>query len=310
MRLLSDDRLYVDTAYCLQWLQKLEVPPRERGEQPLICHFYWRGEVTPKVTFAIKSFLATQDLERTELWLWLDGGDCGPVPADSPLLRPLRPFIEVRRFDPARLAEDLPVDGVTVLADQSGAAARSDVFRVLVLYRHGGIYADVDTMFLRDLHALPWKTEEFCYRWSANLPWATHAVSSLRKGSSTARALVRRSAELGSWLPWHVLQFEGTEDIDLLVLPCVVFDPLWPHNDKLDRYGASPLRTFDDFFREWGWRFRRRRGVESHQEFFAGAFAYQWHNRWAAAERARSYFGFFDREFDLMLADKLGIELN
>jgi len=92
-----------------------------------------------------------------------------------------------------------------------------------------------------------------------------------------ALALLEGCAASGDTRPHTALRFEGREELDLTVLPCFFFDPLWPHNDRRDRYRAAPLKRFDDFF--------------------AGAFAYHWHGRWSAPERERSYFGWFQREF-------------
>jgi hypothetical protein len=308
MRLLQDERLYHDTAYCLSWLRRLEVAPVASDKEPLRCHIYWSGALTRKVAFAIKSFLATQDLDRTELWLWLEDERAYDSLADNPLVQSLLPFVTSRRFDLAPLLKDIPGDARAAFASAANPAARSDIFRVLVLFHHGGLYADMDTMFLRDLHALPEDIPEFCYRWSATLPYATHAISRLQKGSEAALAIARRSIEVGSWLPWKALTFEGSEHIDICVLPCVFFDPLWPHHDRLDHFADAPFAAFDDFFREFGLRFRRRRSICSYRDFFPGAFAYQWHNRWDAPESQSSYFGVFGSEFDEILFDRLRVE--
>ena len=72
----------------------------------------------------------------------------------SPFLRPLLPFLEVRRFDPALETEDTPLAGRPDLHGDGNPVARSNLARFAVLYRHGGVYADMDTMFLRDLRPL------------------------------------------------------------------------------------------------------------------------------------------------------------
>ena len=108
-----------------------------------------------------------------------------------------------------------------------------------------------------------------------------------------ALALLEGCAASGDTRPHTALRFEGREELDLTVLPCFFFDPLWPHNDRRDRYRAAPLKRFDDFF---AWRLRPG-AVPSYRDFFAGAFAYHWHGRWSAPERERSYFGRFQREF-------------
>lgn len=68
MKFLSDERLYSDTERCLEFLRQLnggwaaEAGARER------FHLYWSGPPSTKLAFSVKSFLATQNLERSELW--------------------------------------------------------------------------------------------------------------------------------------------------------------------------------------------------------------------------------------------------
>jgi glycosyl transferase-like sugar-binding protein len=308
MRFLPNERLYSRTDECLEWLSRIPVArhdgPAGARER---CHLYWQGGFSAKQAFAVKSFLATQDLERSELWLWLDGADGHAGHEENPFLRPLLPHIQVRRFDPEAEARGTPVEGRSELYDDMSSTRRSNLFRFVVLFKHGGIYADIDTMFLRDVHDLPSEADECCSRWSAHVEYANSAFLRLRQGSETARALLARSREIGSCRPRHLLRFDEGPGFDLLVLPCALFDPLWPHNDRKDRYRAAPFDRFEDFFRRFGWRFRRQAGIRSHRDFFPGAFAYHWHNFWDAPEQPDSYFGLFDREFDAILEDRLGV---
>jgi hypothetical protein len=106
-----------------------------------------------------------------------------------------------------------------------------------------------------------------------------------------------------------VLRFEDNVELDLTVLPCVFFDPLWPHHDHKDKYKSAPIDRFEDFFRKFDWWFRRNRNLRSHRDFFPGAFTYQWHNLWESREHKNSYFGLFNKEFDILLSAKLGIDV-
>ncbi len=202
MRFLADERLYRETEHCLRWLREL---PREAPyEQPGLrepCHLYWRGSFTPKQAFAVKSFLATQDLERTDLWLWLDGEDGYAGHEENRFLRPLLPHLRVKRFDLDVEAAGTPVERRPDLYHGLDSVKRSDLFRFVVLFRYGGLYADMDTMFLRDVHELPPDADEFCSRWSANVPHANTAFCRLRKESDTARQLLVRCAREGQRPP-------------------------------------------------------------------------------------------------------------
>jgi hypothetical protein len=305
MRFLADEALYASAADCLRAVREWRDEP-DAVDVPTPYHVYWASRFGRKQAFAVKSFLATHDPARSRLWLWLDAehGD-----GDAELLAPLAPFVDVRTYDPAVEARDTPLDGLDELSAGHITHRRSNVCRLLLLYRYGGVYADMDTMFLRDTSTLLGERlghAEFCYQWST-VPVANTAVLRLHRGSETARALLERCAERGGARPHDLFRFddEAFRELDLLVLPCAFFDPAWMHVDGKDRLRGAPFSRFEDFFRPFDWRFRPRRSIRSFRDFFPGAFTYHWHNQWTLPEVERSYFGRFERELDRLLAERL-----
>lgn len=273
---------------------------------------YWYGSFSLKQAFAIKSFLATQDLESSEMWLWLDVENGHSGHKDNPFLKPFLSHLQVKRFNPHTESQNTPLENKTHLFDGVSPTSRSDYFRHVILYKYGGIYVDMDTMFLRDMSSLLRNGQfdsEFCYRWSAYQNYGSSAVFRLRQLSETGYNLLLRCREVGSCHPRRVLRFEDNVDLDLMVLPCPFFDPLWPHYDRMDKYISAPFNRFQDFFRKFDWWFRQNRNLRTYRDFFPGAFTYQWHNFWNAREHKDSYFGFFNREFDILLSERLGIEI-
>jgi hypothetical protein len=311
VKFLADARLYSCTESCLRFLRDVGrgsgwVPPPVRER----FHLYWRGTFGLKQAFCVKSFLATQDLANCELWLWLDAYDGYEGYLENELLRPLLPFLQVQRFDPEVEARGTPLERRSDLWRGKKSPGLSDLLRHVVLYKHGGTYADMDMMFLRDMRELFGDSRvrrEFCYAWSVGRPHANSAILRLRQGSEVARTLLLRADECKSCHPSDLLRIAENRDLDLLVLPCPFFDPLWPHRDRKARYAAAPFDRFEDFFRPLGWRYRRKAGIRSYRNFFPGAFTYHWHNCWDAPELRDSYFGLFNREFDGILQDRLGV---
>jgi hypothetical protein len=306
VRFLPDERLYRDAEHCLRYLRELGGSDRDAPAPAERFHLYWSGPFGTKQAFAVKSLLATQDLERSELWLWLDAEDGYAGHEQNEILRPLAPYLRVMPFDPAAESRGTPVEDSPELYRGVDSVKRSDLFRWVTLYKLGGTYLDLDTMVLRDMAELfgaPSLPDEFCYQWSAGLPYPNQAVLRLRRQGEVGRAVLARCAEAGSCDPRVVLRFEDNERLDLAVLPCPFFDPLWPHVDRTERFKAAPFDRFDGFFREFGWRFRPRRSINSYRDFFAGAFTFHWHNQWDAPEHDDSYFGRFNREFDALLRE-------
>jgi hypothetical protein len=75
VRFLPQERFYRRTEDCLAYLREL-VAEDENGCRPFQrYHMYWFGPFGRKPAFAVKSFLATQDPGRGELWLWLDADE-------------------------------------------------------------------------------------------------------------------------------------------------------------------------------------------------------------------------------------------
>jgi hypothetical protein len=307
VRTLAAPDLYLRTEACLRFLRALAPAPAPAASEPgETYHLYWHGAFGRKQAFAVTSFLATQPPAASELWLWLDA-ESGYAEHDrNPLLRPLLPFLRVRPFDPRVEARDTPLARHLELAG-ADPVARSNFFRFLVLYRHGGTYADMDVMFLRDLRDLRrWLADtglpdEFCYRWAGH-PWANTAVLRLRRESDTVRALLRRCIEIGSCRPRQVLDLAAALPPELTLLPSTFFDPLWLHVDRQDRWVEAPFERFQDFFRPPGWRVGwRRRRVSSVRELAPGAFTYHWHNGWREPERDGSPFVRLERELEALV---------
>jgi hypothetical protein len=310
MRFLADERLYSETDYCLESLRAAQGQAAAANRQ-WRAHLYWHGRIGRKQALAISSFLATQDLATAQLCLWLDAREGYEGHAANRWLEPLLPRITVKAFDARQETRGTPLEGCAELYDQLPPVRHSNLVRSVVLYTYGGVYADMDVVFLRDLSPLmrAARPPEFCYRWSAAQPYANSAVLALEQHSAAAGALLARCREKRSCRPRDVLRFDDTPDLDLLVLPCPYFDPLWPIRDGRDRVSAAPFRRFEDFFRRFGWRVARPAIPPTLDSFFPGAFTYHWHNGWNCRERNDSFFGALERDAHGRLARRHGVAM-
>lgn len=294
MKFLADTSLYTDTAACLAWAAGLSPAPPPTLRHP--CHLWWRGRFGTKQAGAVRSFLATQDPARTELWLWLDAE---AADADSQHLRPLLDHLRLCSYDADDLAQGTVVDGRTDLLAPGDVVQRSNLARYLILARHGGLWADVDTLFLRDLGALLDEPSfgDFTYRWSGTQPYANAAILRARPGSPAIAAVLAVTAAAGTGRGPVALRFDAHPRTDLLVLPSACFDPLWAHVDGDDRYADAP-------FHRWGELFTS----PASGSFFPGAFSYHWHNHWDEPELPGTWWSRLRASHDRELAERLGIE--
>jgi hypothetical protein len=268
-------------------------------------HCGWFGEFGAKGSLSLKSFLATQDLQRVQLTLWLEQHTSYSGYENNIYLKPLLPKIVVRSFDAHREARDTPLAGSPLL-DETKTIAWADVFRILVLYKHGGCYFDLDMLFLRDFLELAavLPQPEFCYQWSAQRH-GNSAILKLERGSEAVLRTVETAAKRKSCHPRTLFQMDDTE-LNLLMLPGPFFDPVWLLRDGKDQSRPSPFSTFSDFFMPLGPEALRKK-FTAMADFWESCFCYHWHNQWGAPETGDSLAGYWNRLVDRALRDRHGI---
>ncbi|SDM36076.1 Glycosyltransferase sugar-binding region containing DXD motif-containing protein [Pedobacter steynii] len=300
-RHLKDEQLYTDNDYALASLENgfdLDASgftPQKTREEKTIYHCYWYGVIGRKQAFSIKSFLCTQDLGKCRVVLWLDQDNGFENHDQNPLLKAILPFIEVRSYDPFLEMKDTPwKNKKNLVAESQNLAKRSDAFRFLVLFKYGGVYFDLDVMFLKDFGTL--RDSEFCYAWESQ-PFANSALLRLNRQSLISTYIMHKSIEKHTVLPWVILNYSDVLLKDLYVFPCALFDPIW-QGGKLEN---SPLADFPDFFKPFDREFINKSDIDSYQKFFPGCYAYHWHNQWKADEVENSFFGIFENEFNEQL---------
>lgn len=301
MRRLPDATLYTQIDACLAFCRALPPEPASAAPTPVPVHFFWQGVFSAKAAFGLRSFLATQNLARTPAVLWLEDAAEFEHAARNPHLAPLLPLIALRQFDAAREVEGTPFASAAWARDPGKPAAASDVARLAILYRYGGIYSDLDAVFLRELGPLMRLTDdaEFVFQWSRE-PRATHAFCRLHAGSDVTQKLMARANAARSAHPTAVLSYSDPLP-ELLVLPVACFSPLWLQVDEHDRSRSAPFGRFADFFRRFRWWFHRDPRFCVPENFFPGAFTYHWHGLWRASEHQDSYAGLLDAEFNRRL---------
>ncbi|MBB6271032.1 hypothetical protein HDF26_001459 [Pedobacter cryoconitis] len=290
---LGDQRLYTDNNYALQFLENNENPDSQIPvKEKIIYHAYWYGNIGRKQAFSIKSFLCTQDLTKCRVILWLDADNGYLYHEKNPILKAILPFIEVKAYDPYQEIKNTPWKNSQKLVNEpENLAKRSDAFRFLVLYKYGGLYFDLDVMFLKDFGGL--LDSEFCYAWETQ-PYANSAILSLKKKSNLSAYILNKGIKKRTVLPWIILNYSDSYLKKLHVLPCAFFDPVWQGLAS----AKSPLDDFPDFFRKFDDQFTNRLGIESYKDFFPGCYAYHWHNQWKKTEYEDSLFGIFENDFN------------
>lgn len=140
--------------------------PGTPWEERIPFHTYWRADLRtfgPRQEYMIKSFFATQDLDRTKLVLWSNGDLTGNEILKLYLKRYPVQF-EMRIVDIPSLARQTALEGSGLLkANDPKAWVDGDLVRLLLLWNYGGVWVDMDSLLTRDLE--PLFEHEFVTQW-------------------------------------------------------------------------------------------------------------------------------------------------
>jgi hypothetical protein len=281
--------LYHDWRKAIAFCRTLpDVSPSER----VTFHMYWRerfGRFWPTVrpfgrkqALPVKAFVATQDLSMCSLVLWSDRDL-----SNNEWLQPFLPHLTLRVYDAAAEARGTSLEGHPRVYRQRDARAYrdGDLFRVLVLYKYGGIYADMDTVLLRSLGVF--LDQEFLYQWESFDDKYAPALLRLRQGSAFARALVDGLIEIPAGkYNW------GRENMcrafklghRIAVFPSPFFNTEWQAVPRFEPFKKMPYSS----------------------ELYDGAFAWHWHNKWDEPIEQGSKFQLLEALIDERLA-RMGV---
>ena len=301
MDTLRDLKLYFEPDYAIEALRKgidLETDGFVNNKfttDKIAFHCYWYGKLGRKQIFSIKSFLCTQNLERCRLILWLDAYNGYEFHTQNPLLQPILNQIEVKAYDPIAEIEDTPWENHSAIVDRPyNSPKRSDAFRYLILYKYGGVYFDLDIMFLEDFGQI--LSKEFCYAWETE-PYANSAVFYFKPESVISEYLLFKVIAVKTVIPMGILNYSDYNLKNLFVFPCAFFDPLWQ--------GLSlsniPFNEDIKFFTPFSDEFKNHLNIDSFKDFFPGCYTFHWHNQWNTQEFENSFFAMFDLEFNKIL---------
>lgn len=273
---------------------------KELFAPPLIAHTFWHGEIGAKQLFSLKSFICTQQIDCFEIWLWMDGDEFFNKALQNEELNRLNQLIGGKiKLKNWKLKEEIvntPFMSIKwYFRWDRILVALADDFRIIALYKYGGLYFDLDVMFVKDFHPLLMR-DEFVYAWE-NQPFANNALIYLRQGSCLSNQIAKEMIKCKSSQPWRIFKYSNKSLSALMVYPCAMFDPLWLGHEEW-----MPIKEFADFFREFSDDFVKNDNIQSFRDFFPSIYAYHWHNQWKHEEFEHSYFGLFNHEFDCLLS--------
>jgi len=134
-------------------------------------HTYWRVDLAPfteKQEWMLKSYFATQDIQRTKLILWSNGDLSGNQVLQTWLGKFPNAF-ELKVVDIEELSRGTELEDSPMLhLNDKKAWVDGDLIRLLLLWQYGGVWVDMDSLLTRDMS--PLLEHEFVTQWDCYGP--------------------------------------------------------------------------------------------------------------------------------------------
>jgi len=261
------DSFYKDYEECLEFLKKLNYSDYEYPEGKTNFHTY--SEIrNEKELMVVKSFFATQNLEKSNFILWSDYDI-----TNNPLLEPYKEFIDFRVFEPEKESKDTILENLKQHLNSNDQLywLKSDLFRILITHKYGGVFTDMDFIYLNDF--LPVLNLEFTYQWGSELDFINFGtcgtVMKLNKNSELSNLMMLELANspiIPNTTVWGKDLFGKVyEKKKFSVLPCVFFNTEWMINKK---YPGLSEKIEHSWFNK----------TEYSNNLFLEALGWHWHN--------------------------------
>ncbi len=289
--------LYFDYTKGLDLLSSIKDEDYEYPEEITNFHIYTEVK-TDKELECIKSYFATQNLEKTKLIVWSDYDI-----SHNPLIQPFKDKMELRVYDPIKEAKGTPLEHEydKLKAADSKHYLQSDLLRLLVLYKYGGVWVDMDIVFLRDFK--PILDQEYMYQWGSEINYgkqgACATVLAMKKQSEFSCKMleVLKTMPVTGGTVWGKDTFARLWQVypNFTIFPSTFFNTEWLisktdiefRNLLGSPFGFSKIETDKDFL-------------------FLDAFAWHWHNTSSKDELIEpgSKFDLLRERTNLLLKDR------
>jgi len=266
----------------LEYLQaNKNIGNEEIKDEPTLFHCYWVGPFLPSHLLCIKSLLDTQNVDKVYIWV--------PKLMDSfstsHIFRKLK-NVEIKEFNKeifdkitnvSNLYKEKLYSKYMSLVSLSlwqnpekQYAYASDLFRFVILNVYGGVYFDMDNLFLRNVNDI--KIQRWISQWGSYL-LGNACIMRLEKDHDLIEPIMKSIPQY--FYPTETFKMENPFDITML--HGAFFDTLWrdPRGriPKPENSIFIPFKTCDDFF--------KKTNVKIDKDIlFKGAFTFHWHNRW------------------------------
>lgn len=272
----------------------------DNGYKPLLnykylIHQFWKGKIGRIHLLSIKSLLIIQKNFRYELWLWIDGKKNYQFTIKMKEIKELQnifPYFKIKLWKVTEEIKNTPFEAIDwYFLRQKPYQFLSDDFRIISLYKYGGLYFDMDFLFLKDLS--PLLQYEFITQWG-NQNYGNSAAIHFKKDSKNIRYVVYKFIDMQCSQPYTLFSYTDKNFRNITLLPNYVFDHHWAIS-----YSPFKNRGFKGFFLD---KIENITSANiSLQNFFPNSYAFHWHNCWQCTIKRNNYIGIIENEINEIL---------
>lgn len=294
---LNYPEIYTNVNKCIEYLKKnyTEYIPTS----PIQFHCFWSGTIGDKHITSIKSFLVTQP-HNYHINLWLDKDNGWNNIQNNQLLNQLKKNITIRCYDyNIEKLKTIYEHYNTILPNN--VKLKANRFRYLILHNYGGVYFDLDCIFIKSFEPLINLDIEFCYQWSI-YPFANNAIMRVKKKSEISKEILNLSikyleingieSEQTALMSHFIFKTNHFKNLKFYMLPCTFFDPIWILVDnKINNNKYIPFTNFTDFFKNT----KKKLNLEN---FCKGIFVYHWHSRFKIKPEINSPYEYLKKDIN------------
>ena len=263
----------------------IEIAKNLTGEfhKEVIFHCFWNGILNEKHYISILScfVMNVENYPNRKIYLWSDENFLQNEWYEKiKLICEIKLFIYVDEIKGSFFEVHKPK------SLNSNYSYQTDLIRYILLYKHTGVWFDLDILFLRDVSPLLKNYEnEICvYNW-AEQPHPNGAYfQNLQDSNKKFEDFVKTMIYVGRGFGFQESFLKFETPVDLLVLPASWFDPCFCLDftepfGKLQN-GGPDLKYF----------FKKTAKEVTLKNFSDGSFCYHWHNMWYEEYETGSFY--------------------
>jgi len=263
----KNPELYEDYEECINFLRNIKDEDFKYPHERVKFHVYTEIK-TAKELMVIKSYLATQNLDKTEMIVWSDYDI-----SNNKLIQPYKDMVTFKVYNPEEEAVGTPLEGDQKLSTKDRKYyLQSDLARILLLYKYGGVWCDMDVILLRDFK--PILDQEYMYMWGSEVDFSNQgACATVLSGKGKSKFMTELLQELLNTPPSPETTCWGKDMFAKLyrrykydIMPASFFNIEWCINKKHPGLGDHIESQF--FLNP----------LENMEHLFLDSFGWHWHN--------------------------------